>query len=305
MAEIWLLCEGTSDVPVLSAVLTSVLAADIIVRASGGSSNAPSAAEYVARQDGSVAVAYVVDRDYCGRDKADATFTDGKRGFMWRRHAIESYLLAPAVIVEAFRSMRASVAGNPGRPPAWVATLPVDEAIVSAGLRVCARERASEEAARVAMHRLWEDLAETAGQVQKRNPGVPGGANSDADRWRQAFLEEAARLVAKAQAAATSPHLFPAAAGGRYDAELARVSGNDYVNDLRFLEEFNGRDLLGVFLKWLQSECHFKPSQKLFLRELEKAVPVAYKANRLLYGTDDFLDLANGVRALAGLPPIV
>jgi hypothetical protein len=29
-----------------------------------------------------------------------------------------------------------------------------------------------------------------------------------------------------------------------------------------------------------------------------------YQRNRSLYGTDDFLDLANGVRALAGLPPI-
>jgi hypothetical protein len=42
-----------------------------------------------------------------------------------------------------------------------------------------------------------------------------------------------------------------------------------------------------------------------FLDELVKAVPVAYRANRQMFGTDDFLDLANGVRALAKLPPIV
>ncbi|MCC6552317.1 MAG: hypothetical protein IT372_04750 [Polyangiaceae bacterium] len=29
-----------------------------------------------------------------------------------------------------------------------------------------------------------------------------------------------------------------------------------------------------------------------------------YRANRLFHGTADFLDLANGVRALAGLPSL-
>lgn len=309
MAELWLLCEGDSDLPVLSAVLTSVLAAEISVRASGGSFNAPSAAEYVARQDASVTVAYIIDRDYCRRTKADATYSDGRRGFMWRRHAIESYLIAPAVIVEAFRSLQASVASNPGGGAAWVKALPVDQDVVSAGLRICAQARAPEEASRVAMHRLWEDLSETAGRIQKRNAGVAGKVNPDAVSCRQAFLEEAARLVAKAQETVVSPHLTPLAVGRRYDDELARLSAADYLGDMHFVEEFHGRDLLGALCDWLQHEYKITLSKKAFgklvVQELVKAVPVAYQTNRQLYGTDDFLDLANGVRALAKLPPIV
>jgi len=37
---------------------------------------------------------------------------------------------------------------------------------------------------------------------------------------------------------------------------------------------------------------------------LIEVLPSAYSQNRALYGTDDFLDLANGVRAWAGLTPL-
>lgn len=45
-------------------------------------------------------------------------------------------------------------------------------------------------------------------------------------------------------------------------------------------------------------------SRRTFTEALRDAVHVVYSANRLLYGTDDFLDLANGVRALAQMPPL-
>lgn len=304
MAELWLLCEGTSDLPVLTAVLTRVLAAEISVKASGGSTNAPSAAAYVAYQDDGVTVAYVIDRDYRPRARADATFADGKPGFIWRRHAIESYLLVPAVIVGAFRSLQVSMSGNPGGGPAWVKTLPIVESVLADGLRSCAATRAPQEAARIAMSRLWEELSDTAGRIQKRVPPELGKASPDAAACRRALLDEAARIVQKAQETVASPHLTPASVGALYDAELARVSAPGYLASLEFIEEFHGKDLFSAFRDWLQREhrCNLKP--ETFLKELVTAVPDVYKANRSLYGTDDFLDLANGVRALAKLPPI-
>ena len=183
--------------------------------------------------------------------------------------------------------------------------LPLDRDIVSEGLRACALMRAPEEASRVATYRLWEALSDTAGRIQKRNPSIPGGSNPDATRCRQALLDEAARLIARAEATVVSPHLSARAVGQRYDDELARLTAADYLRNMTFLEEFHGRDLLGAFCEWLQREHRATLPRKLLIKELEKAVPDAYKANRLLYGTDDFLDLANGVRALAKLPPIV
>lgn len=307
MAEIWLLCEGISDVLVLANVFTKVLASGIIVEPMGGSSNAASAAAYVAhreRENGGT-VAYVIDRDYRRKQVAESTFFDGRRGFMWRRHAIESYLLTPAVIVEAIRRFQSSMANIPRGGPAWVTTLPVDEAVIAGGLRSCAATRAPQEAGRIAMFRLWEALSDTAGQIQKRIPAALKKASPDAAVCRGAFLDEAARLVAKVQETSTSPHLEPASIGGLYDGELARVSAAGYLANLEFLEEFNGKDLLRAFHGWLQREHQSRLIPHLFLDELEKAVPIAYQANRLLFGTDDFLDLANGVRALAGLPPLI
>lgn len=304
MAEVFLLCEGDSDAPLLTAVFNQVLAAEIIPKPAGGSSIAASATEYLRRHQTGVTVAYVVDRDYQKRGIADASFADGKRKFIWRRHAIESYLLAPAVIVEAFRGLKASVAQNPGGAPSWAKELPLDEQVVADGLRACAEARAPEEAMRIAVQRLWEDLSDSAGQIQRRTPSFSGNAMPDAASCRQALLNEAARLAAKAVETSAVSHLAPASVGTRYDGELARVSERGYLRELLFLEEFHGKDLLGSFHAWLKQQHRFKQSKDNFVNELVKAVPFAYRANRLLYGTDDFLDLANGVRAIAGLAPI-
>lgn len=304
MPEVWLVCEGESDVAVLSGVLTTVLAADILVRPGGGSSSAASVADYLARSH-KVHVAYVMDRDYRRREICERAFTDGSRGFFWRRHAIESYLLEPAVIVHAVRSLKASLASLPGGGPAEIRSLPEDAATIAEGLRSCASSCAPREAGHIALHRLWEDLSETAGRVQKRTPPVLGGsAVPEAEACRRGLLDEAARLVERAGEASKSPHLTPVAVSARYDDQLARVAAASYLADLRFLEEFNGRALLGAFLAWLQREHRVSLRRRTLLRELEKAVPVVYGANRSLYGADDFLDLANGVRALAGMPPI-
>jgi hypothetical protein len=302
MAELWLLCEGDSDVRVLASVFTKVLAAEIIPKPAGGSSNAASAAEYVVRHygDKGVVIAYVIDRDYRRRDVADATFTDKKRCFIWRRHAIESYLLEPAVIVEAFRRLKA-----PGGGPVWLKSLPEDVTVVAEGLRACARACSSREAGCLALERLWEDLSETAGRIQKRLPApLSGGISLDAASCRQALLDEAARLITRAHETASSPHLEPSSIGQRYDKELARISALDYLIHLRFLEEFHGKHLLAVLLEWLQKEYKCPLPAKRLIKSLEEALPAAYSADRSLYGTDDFLDLANGVRALAGLPPL-
>ena len=77
-----------------------------------------------------------------------------------------------------------------------------------------------------------------------------------------------------------------------------------YLADLKFIEDFHGRKLLEAFLIWLAQEHKSKLSYRRFVIELESAVPSAYRVNRQIYGSDDFLDLASGVRALAGLAPL-
>jgi hypothetical protein len=301
MKLLWLVCEGEYDIPVLRDVLTNVLVSGIIPKPSGGQKCAPSAASYLRKNDNNVIAAYVEDRDYRLRAASDASFSNGKPGFIWRRHAIESYLLEPAIIAQAFRSIQRDVAQSPSRGPAWVNALPTDEAQIANGLRACAVIRAPEEAMRMTIHRLWDDLATTTAQVQKRTPSIPGIPNPDAAACRSALALETDRLVQMAQQTVNSRFLEPSAVDARYDAELARIQAQSYMNNLLFLEDFHGRELIAVFREWLVREFKAAPSPKLLTNELVKAVPVVYQGNRLLYRTDDFLDLANGVRALAGL----
>ncbi len=305
MPELCLVCEGESDVPILTSVLTGVLHADIVTRSAGGGNNAPSVAEYVARREPDKVVAYVIDRDYRRRRDADATYSDGKRGFMWRRHAIESYLLAPAVIVEALHRLRTSLAQIPWGGPTWANSLPLDEDEVMSGLRACAKLRAPQEAARIALQQLWEDLSDTAGRVQRRSPSALTAGSVDAAACKAALVEEATRLVAAARETTLTAHLATETVERRYDAALARVNAEKYVDELSFLEEFHGRDFIDVFFEWLRQRLGATGlRKKTLIEELQRAVPRAYRSNRMIYGTDDFLDLANGVRALAQLPPV-
>lgn len=304
MKVLWLVCEGEYDVPVLTDVLTNVLASGIIPKPCGGQKSAPSAAAYLRKNDPNVVAAYLEDRDYRRRADAEQSYTNGKPGFIWRRHAIESYLIEPTVIAQAFRSIQQEKVKYPGGGPAWVASLPTDEDAIKDGLRESAMKRAPEEALRMTVERIWEDLSTTAGRVQKRFPSFSGEPNPDEIRCRTELINETSRLIQMARQAAQSPHLDPSAVNNRYTAELDRIKQHDYMRDLKFLEEFHGKDLIPLFCEWLRSKFNTQLRRRTFEMELVKTVAGVYQRNRLLYGTDDFLDVANGVRALANLPPI-
>lgn len=304
MKVLWLVCEGEYDVPVLTDVLTNVLASGIIPKPCGGQKSAPSAAAYLRKNDPNIVAAYLEDRDYRQRADAEQSYTNGKPGFVWRRHAIESYLIEPAVIAQAFRSIQQEKAKYPSGTPAWVTALPTNETTIMDGLRESAMKRAPEEAVRMTIERIWEDLSTTAGRVQKRWPSFAGIPTPDENRCRAELVNETSRIIQMAQQSAQSPHLDPTAVENRYTAELARITQHDYIRDLKFLEEFHGKDLIPLFCEWLRSQFNAQLRRRTFELELVKTVGTVYQHNRLLYGTDDFLDLANGVRALASMPPL-
>jgi hypothetical protein len=88
-----------------------------------------------------------------------------------------------------------------------------------------------------------------------------------------------------------------------FDAAYAQVTAVDYFAEMEFLIDFHGKDLLKTFQQWLGSR-NVPLSFKGLCDELLPAAVQCYGANRAIYGSDDFRDLANGVRALAGLAPL-
>jgi hypothetical protein len=230
---------------------------------------------------------------------------DGRPGFIWRRHAIENYLLEPRVIAEAFNRLRASLEGAPRGAPAWAGALPGDPDTVAAALRECAAARAPQEAGRIAVHRLWEDLSATAGRIQRRVPDLLGArTHPDAPSCRLALVDEAQRLMTAAGEAAMSPLFAPTSIEARYDAALSEIREPEYLRKMQFLEDFNGKDLLWELCEWLRRHGQVRMKEARLTEELSNALPDVYRGNPSLHGADDFRDLANGVRALAGLPKL-
>jgi hypothetical protein len=305
MDELWLVCEGgpeSVDAAVLTPILTQILNAGIIVESAGGSSPAPVAAFLESRRGGRAA--YVLDRDYHSRQRAEQSFGDGSNEFMWRRHCIESYLLTPAVIIRAFERLRQRAQSQFTHGlPAWVAALPTDPHQIEAALCECASRRAATEAARLTVWRLWEELSTTAGRIQKRIPRPQDPAADNPEGWRNALCQEVARLREAALQATQSPHLAPAAITQRFDDIFASVTAVPYLKQLEFLLDFHGKELLKDFRDWLEG-LGVRFSFDRIRKELVDAAPEVYAGNRMIYGHDDFLDLANGVRAWAGLPPL-
>jgi hypothetical protein len=306
MAEVWLVCEGTpdsADLAVLKPVMTTVLAADIVVEPSFGN-NPAAVARFLEAQRGGRA-GYVIDRDYVSREKADHSFRDGKPGFIWRRHSIENYLLLPSVIIRAFHRLRERFEKQFGATlPHWVLALPSDAAQIADVLRECARQRAGKETCRLAMHRLWEDISESAGRVQKRVPDASEAADdTDPAGWREALSKETRRVREAAERTRCEPHLDDAAVAKRFDHQYAIVTTTSYLVDMEFLFDFHGKELLSQFRNWLETLGVRFRFERL-RAELASALVEVYDENRAIHGTDDFRELADGMRAIAGLPPI-
>jgi len=307
MAELWLVCEGepaSVDVAILKPVFATVLAAEIVVEPAGGKKQAKVVAQFLKNQRGGTA-AYVSDRDYSPGIDAEVAFGDGKPGFLWRRHSIENYLLSPQIILRAFRRLRERIEQqHPDRVPSWFADLPVAPEQFAQVLRECASKRAAEEACRIANHRLWATLPSSVGQVQKRNPSTPSTDDpSEPNRWRQALCQEVERVCSAAAQTAVCPQFRRENVTLLFDSTYAEVTANPYVTEMEFLIDFHGRDLLKELHRWLFSRGVRLTFDQL-RGELIPAVVQEYERNRMLYGQDDFRDLANGVRSLAGLAPL-
>ncbi len=153
--------------------------------------------------------------------------------------------------------------------------------------------------------RLWEDISASAGRVQCRVPDLLSRElPSTPAECRDAVVAEAARIATRAQEAAVSEHLAASAVSDRYERVLDSIRTVDYLATGRFLEEMHGKSLLSEFQRWLGGRCGVQLSVRRLVGELSDALPIVYGADRRLFGADDFCDLADGVRAIAGLPAL-
>src|SRR5271157_4854599 len=304
MPELWLVCEGEKssvDVAILNPVLSTILAAEIVVEPAGGHSQLSTVARFLEVQRGGRA-AYLKDRDFRTREAAEVALQDRSPGFLLRRHSIENYLLPPQIVLRAFTQLRQRFESQArGKVPQWLSALPADGEQVADALRECARRRAAEQACFLATHRLWDALPPTVRLIQKRLPTKPTADDlSQPTPWREALCREIESVRSSAEQASQCEQFRRDNVVPYFDRAYADVTADPYVSQMEFLVDYHGRDLLKEFHQWLWDQGSRLPYDSL-CEELIAAAVQEYEENRNVFGRDDFRDLANGVRLFAGL----
>jgi hypothetical protein len=274
---------------------------EIQVQGCGGCRGLGAVAAYLEKARGRHAVAaYVQDRDYRPLKWAEDSYTDGKRGFMWRRHEVENYLAEPEVVVQAMETLRASLTELPSGPPSWADALPVRVQAVHEVLSDCARQRAVVEAASMTLWSLQGDI-DCMGRVQVRQPVLVHPSGALFERWEcvSAIRRECERVITGARTLQNRAVLDPDQAERRYEAILAEISTVEYRAQRRFLRDFGGAELLTSFHRWLSQSCGVRIRRQRLMTELALAAPAVYTNNPRLFDPDDFRELAEGIVSLA------
>lgn len=306
MADTYLICEGPAhgvDLRVLDMIVAQRLCAGVNVKIvpSGGDSGLNAVRVHHEEKSRRVRTAgkkrgklgppddtafSIQDRNVRPRAEAEASWQlASNKSFIWRRHEIENYLLAPRVVLEAFNSLRTSpkYVNSP-----WVANLPVDESGMSSLLMDLARPLLENHAGELLRYELDLSLKRS----RAFSIGNPGKSTQSwtKTQWLAHLHQEGQRIQSECAAVTTLPDLAPVAMNQQYDAIFARVADPQFLLRGEFLEEMGGHELMSALVMYLHSLGGRNISANELEEELVKAIGTTYQPG--LYNPDDFAELA-------------
>lgn len=286
----YLVCEYALDGRVLNELVIQRHNLNVQIVLAGGNSGLGPIRGYLAPQSSSNVALTIRDRDY-DRSLADANATwanPNGRGFIWRRHEIENYLLHPQVVLSFFNEVRAAPKG------AWANTLPTTEADVSTLLEQLATPFLDNHAAGVLRSELVRQI-NLVGSLSygPTSPSPQPGANSPTQaEWLPVLIAEANRLRSVCVGVNSLPHLQSADITARYATLLTQCHDPAFLTTGDFLREMGGKELVAA----LSRQLHGLGARGLDKDQLaDKLVAVLsriYSPNTL-FQPDDFSELAN------------
>ena len=305
MAELHLVCEGTSDgldERVLVRVLVQILGVQITVQAGGGSSSLGSIRSYIEGRSRGLggadsrphAVVFsICDRDFEPIERVQAIWARNDRTLLLHRHEIENYLLEPRVVAGALRSFRETV-----RKGTWARALPTTEAEVSDLLRRAAETCLDAYVAGV-VHRAIYVACREAGSLSFRleKPKSITGERVRLDDWLRSFHMEAERLRKECAEVAGLTILEPDSIAVEFDAARKRVEDPAFFGEGRYLSEMEGKEIIDALLAEIHKLGQGKgPSREDLEQELVKALDPAYREGGL-FEPDTFALLRDKLQA--------
>ncbi len=287
-----LVCEGENtglDNRVLDRLVVQFHNLSVQMAPAGGSGGLGAVRVYLLNRSPNDVAISIEDRDYYQtQTQAHAGWgNQAAKGYTWRRHEIENYLLHPRVVLALFDDYRAAAA--PGFP-----ALPATEADILTLLRTVAAPLLENHAAEVLRVELLRHST-AGGSLQfgaLKPPAPPGARVAGQAAWVPALQQEAARLCVVCTAAAALPAFQPAAIAARYQTLLAQFQAPNFLTGGDFLIDMGGHELmaaLAAHLRGLGAPPGFTDS---FLEEeLLRVLTPIYQPGAI-YQPDDFQELA-------------
>jgi hypothetical protein len=285
-----LVCEGEDtglDNRVLDRLVVQFHNLPVQVIPAGGSSGLGAVRTYLRHRSRNDVAITIEDRDYF-RTRAEAHAIWGNnaaKGYFWRRHEIENYLLHPRIVSALFDDYRTQ---------AWGSVLPANEPDVFALLQTVAAPLIETHVAEVL--RVESLRRSTAGgSLQfgpQRPPATPGIGVAGQAAWVPVLQREAIRLCQACTAVANLPEFQPAAIAARYQALLALYQAPAFLSTGDFLIDMGGHELMAALAAHLRS-LGVPPSltDSILEEDLLDVLSQIYRPGTL-YDPDDFQELA-------------
>jgi hypothetical protein len=282
VANVYLVCEGKPDgidQRVLDLLVVQHHGLSAEIRAVGGDSGLGAVRGFLDRPPHDVAVS-VQDRNYEPLHRAENTWLNPGRKFVWRRHEIENYLLEPMVVLELFRDFRRTV------PAPWVSRLPDTETETAEMLQRLAVPLLVTHAAEILKAELIQAINRTG---ELKYAPKPPSSRSESD-WLAALQADATRLVTACHNVAALPDFSPPTVAARFATLLGDFRKPTFLTSGDYLRDLDGHGLLSALNEHLHGLGATLSDDDL-ADVLARAAERIYRPDAI-YQPDDFRQLA-------------
>jgi hypothetical protein len=306
MREVWLLCEGKEgslDEQVINALVIQPSGLDTRLVPAGGDSSLPLAKQLLPQiaiprtPSGRLRerrILTVRDRNFEALSKVEASWNDiACSELIWRRHEIENYLLHPLAVYRAVNALRL------GNPPfaqaddARVLLIEIGRSLAAHHAGILLAEKYGLEC------KTRLDRQDFSIPKQWRKLSVSASGTEAQRRWVTEIRRALSQFRNNYHRCGRVRAVPSVEVRRRYDEELRKFMAEEYLDDLRFLEEFEGKALLARLRERLRSDFRLGPTEETLTTELLKQLKVGYISGDIQFGPDEFAGLQDRLRRAA------
>lgn len=302
MRDATLVCEGGpggTDERVLQHALVNKLGVAVKIEPSGGSRTVGSVRQFIENSErrrgtrmSAPLVFSIEDRDYRPLDpkRALQSASEGQHSFVWTRHEIENYLLAPTVVLAMFGNLRRTVT------QLWTTHLPGGLSDVTKILEKIARPLTVDHVGATVEKQLDSELLRCGAPEYIVAPKLKGSSSSaHRAEWIAALGQALERVMDGARARQEWAKLDVEAV---FAAKEREIEESEYFAEGRHLVDFGGHELVHALWQYFSDLGAKGLKESMLEDELITAFEQAYEPG--MFQPDEFQSLARRIQRATG-----